>query len=46
MRLRIYLCVAYAVVLGLWTFADQKSLELSPGFEDEPAVLAFIARLA
>jgi hypothetical protein len=27
MRLRIYLAV-YAVVLGLWTFADQKSLNL------------------
>jgi hypothetical protein len=43
MKLRICLGVVYAVVLGLWTFADQKSLDLSPGFQDEIAVLGFVA---
>jgi hypothetical protein len=43
MRLRIYLAVVYAVVLGLWTFADQKSLNLFPGSQDEPAQLGFLA---
>jgi hypothetical protein len=43
MRLQIYLSVAYAVVLGLWTFADQKSLELFPGSQDELAELGFVA---
>lgn len=43
MRLRIYLTVAYAVVLGLWTFADQKSVGLSPGFHNDLVVLGFVA---
>ena len=46
MRLRIYLTVAYAVVLGLWTFADQKSVGLSPGFHNDLVVLGFVALTA
>jgi hypothetical protein len=41
-RSRIYLSVAYAVVLGLWTFADQKSVDLSPGRHDELVELGFL----
>ncbi len=41
MRPRIYLAVVYAVVLGLWTFADQLNLFL--GSQDEPAQLGLLA---
>ncbi len=41
--IRIYLALGYAVVLGLWTYADQKSVDLSPGFDDDLVVLGFVA---
>lgn len=40
---RIYLTLGFAVVLGFWTYADQKSVDLSPGFDEGLAVLAFAA---
>jgi hypothetical protein len=43
MKPRVFSAGVYAVVLGLWMFADQKSLSLFPGFQDEPAQLGFLA---
>jgi hypothetical protein len=40
---RVALALAYAVVLGLWTYADQKSVDLSPGFDGDLVVLGFVA---
>lgn len=38
MRLRVALTVVYAVVLGVLTYADQKSVDVLPGGEDSAAV--------
>jgi hypothetical protein len=43
MRQRIAIAAAYALLLAVWTFADQKSADLLPGSQTDRAELGFIA---